>query len=944
MSKYAFYVFIFFFVFSILSVLLCIVQYCINNYKKHKHALIKDFLVNNLTDIKNKSLKSLIKKNKNCFMEEYISLLQQSVLSYRIRRRIMFYIHSLGLDKKYRKQIKSIFAKKRISSAVFLGYLPTIYNKKALEKSLIIEKNELVKIYILHSLLLMKSEDSLSVMVNSLDGCSSWYEEKAHKMLVEHSWNLYNYLKDFFCSEQTHIQKLIVNLGEIYFNQEIKEYLISKLDSKDKLIVYDAFKAITKNFPEYLMQDKYFYNDDLEIQKLTIIASTKVFNEEEILNKLLSLPKKEGLLKVLLFAVSEILNEKPELLEYLVNISQKEDTFSCQEILCNIFSSKVEYFILKYYLTKKDTYKAVIEKLIISNKISGILVFLDDNKDVELENFVLKIIQDMINLDSAIKDNIVPYLKDKYLAKLNIDKSVLEESKRLHPQIEGKIKILLYSLIFSFMLFPLVYIIRYFTSFNLYSPAKHILLFVSNSNYFLVFYFLILNSSYLILLFFAFFGLRQQLYLWNTKKLSFLFQNKLLPSISIIVSAFNEEKIIIESIYSLLNLSYPNYEVVVVNDGSKDNTLKKVVQTFDLKKVDVFIDNQLPTQPIRGIYKNSNFPKLIIIDKANGGKADSLNAGINFSENDYFCCIDSDSLLAKDALLKVAAQVLDSKKETVACGGNIFPINGCTVDKGVIVDVSLPKSPFAIFQSIEYLRAYMAGRLGWSYINSLLIISGAFGLFKKDRVVETGGYLAEKGKYHKDTVGEDMEIVVRLARYMSEKNIEYRIAYAFNANCWTEVPEDIKVLYRQRNRWQRGLVEIISFHKKLLFNYKYKRLGLLGLPYFFIFEVVGPIIEMLGYLMVVAAAILGLLSFDVVVLLFVASVLMGILVSISALYISLFQYPYIKLKDLSKIIFYNIIDNFGFRQLTSFWRVLAMKDSLLNISSWGNMNRKGFKK
>jgi cellulose synthase/poly-beta-1,6-N-acetylglucosamine synthase-like glycosyltransferase len=294
-------------------------------------------------------------------------------------------------------------------------------------------------------------------------------------------------------------------------------------------------------------------------------------------------------------------------------------------------------------------------------------------------------------------------------------------------------------------------------------------------------------------------------------------------------------------------LSQGRYELIIVNDGSKDKTLDVLIQYYDLIRVDHIFEYKLNTKPVRGIYMNRSIPKLVVVDKENGGKEDSLNAGINISRKEYFCGIDADSLLEDDALLKLASLVLDEGVETPALGGNVFPVNGCAIERGQIVNIQIPKKSLARFQTMEYMRAFMAGRLGWAKINSLLIISGAFGLFRKERVIRAGGYLTSRGKYAKDTVGEDMELIVRINRLMREIGIKYRIRYAYNANCWTEVPEDLQSLKRQRYRWHRGLIEILTFHKRMLFNPRYGRIGLLAMPYFLIFSFwrVGGTINML---------------------------------------------------------------------------------------------------
>ena len=286
--------------------------------------------------------------------------------------------------------------------------------------------------------------------------------------------------------------------------------------------------------------------------------------------------------------------------------------------------------------------------------------------------------------------------------------------------------------------------------------------------------------------------------------------------------------------------------------------------------------------------------------------------------------------------------MLDEGVETPALGGNIFPVNGCAIERGQIVNIQIPKNSLARFQTIEYMRAFMAGRLGWAKINSLLIISGAFGLFRKERAIRVGGYLTSRGKYAKDTVGEDMELIVRINRQMREIGLKYRIRYAYNANCWTEVPEDLQSLKRQRYRWHRGLIEILTFHKRMLFNLRYGRIGLLAMPYFLIFEMFGPLIEIQGYLMVFIALIIGILNAEVALLLFISTILMGILISLSSLFIAEKDIKYFRWKDLVILLAYAILENFGPRQLFSLWRVGGTINMLKKPTGWGKPERKGF--
>jgi cellulose synthase/poly-beta-1,6-N-acetylglucosamine synthase-like glycosyltransferase len=516
-------------------------------------------------------------------------------------------------------------------------------------------------------------------------------------------------------------------------------------------------------------------------------------------------------------------------------------------------------------------------------------------------------------------------------------------------------------------------------------------LFISDFNYYLIYYSTTTSIVYIGLLVLSFLGVNQQVKYSRLRKNTFLYKDKILPSISIIAPAYAEEESIIESVNSQLNLEYPDFELIVVSDGSPDNTLKVLIDFFELQRVERQIETKIPTQPIRGVYQNlKSFPKLTVIDKANGGKADALNVGINCAKNLYFCGIDSDSLLEPDALIKLASMNLNSDKESIAFGGNIMPINSCKVHKGKLETIHIPKEPLAAFQTIEYLRAFMSGRIGWAYINSLLIISGAFGLFKKDRVIEMGGYLTGKGMYRKDTVGEDMELVVRLNRHMIEQNLPFSSHYCFDANCWTEVPELMKmqqiqpkpkklkiaglltivllkiglltakrkqqlvdkissflhipermrILVNQRDRWHRGLIDILNFHKKMVFRPKYKQSGSLSLPYFLIFETIGPIIEFQGYAMVLFAIPLGLLNIKVAILLLISSILLGIVVSLGSLYIAEKETNIFSKRELGRLMIYAFAENFGPRQIASFWRVKGFFSSMEHPKGWGQMIRK----
>lgn len=893
-----------------------------------------------ITEEENQAIQFL-NKNRNVFMRVYVDLSQSNSLDQRQRKKIIEYVKKIKIDRRYHSDIRSRGKYDRIRTAICLGYLPSDKNRKVLEKALVEEEKFSVKLYMLNALTLINNPNSLETMVNSIKGAPEWYRKKANIIISEFGEKFFGYLPKIIDSELSEVQHLIIHFASKYIAEDLKKYLIDKSRSEDKDIAYAALRSLSELYVETLNTKQFLQNENPKVRNIAIEAVSRIPAMKTISSLIPALADQESQ-KFAVFSISVILRNNPKYLDSVIDLFNKEKSKKIKAGLAEILSEKIEYLIMKFYSDEKQDIKCLIKEILLQNKTNGLIGFLNKNRDVELENEFLEILKDVMATNEGIKNELCTYLNVRLIKKLKAVQCVRDKKPEDLHQDKHKIRLLYVLLFATILIIPLTFVLRHFNILSgepLFELAN---IYILDFYFYLVYYSIAVNLTYLFLTFFAFIGVRNQVRQWNVKKLSFLFKKNIMPSISIIAPAYNEEAGIIESIHSLLTLKYPDYDLIVINDGSTDNTLNKVINHYNLEKVDVIIDESLPTQPVRGVYKNKSFPKLSVIDKANGGKADSLNVGINISKNQYVCGIDSDSLLESEALLKVTAPMLDSEIETIASGGNIYPINGCTVSKGMLVDLNIPKKHLPRFQTIEYLRAFMVGRIGWAYLKSLLIISGAFGLFNRRRLIEIGGYLTRKGIYHKDTVGEDMELVVRLERQMREKKLKHDIHFSFNAHCWTEVPDDFRMLYRQRDRWQRGLIDILTYHKKILFNRSYGRMGFIGMPYYFIFEFVGPLFEIQGYSIVLLAAILGVLDSTIALLLFIASIMLGTLVSLSSLLISMRQFPYYKFKEMLILVFYAIIENFGFRQLVSFWRVVGYINSMKKPKGWGKMVRKGF--
>ncbi len=452
-------------------------------------------------------------------------------------------------------------------------------------------------------------------------------------------------------------------------------------------------------------------------------------------------------------------------------------------------------------------------------------------------------------------------------------------------------------------------------------------------------YFLALNSIYLILITVAAVTLGD----YFRRKPFSGFQDALkspvtLP-VSVLIPAHNEETGIVESARAVLSLDYPQLELVIVDDGSTDLTFERLRDAFDLVEIPMLVPELVPTiGHIDSVHIARGLDDVTVIRKQSiGQKTDALNAAINIAKYPLLCIVDADAVLDEDALIKVTMPFVDDPQRVVATGGAIRPSNGCTAYRGRITEVGMPKNWLARIQVVEYLRAFLLGRTGWSKLGALLIISGAFGVFRRDVIIDIGGY-------NQGSIGEDADLVARLHKHMKTNKTPYRIVFVSEPVCWTEVPENITILRRQRRRWSRGLLETIWSNPTLFMNPRYGTLGLLALPYFVLFEILGPIVELTGFVTLIVALAFHFVNFYFAGLFFTAAIFYGILLSILSLFIEEVSYHrYDKWRFLFQTIISALVENFGYRQMHAYWRLEGVIQALRRSDrSWGSMPRKGF--
>jgi cellulose synthase/poly-beta-1,6-N-acetylglucosamine synthase-like glycosyltransferase len=449
-------------------------------------------------------------------------------------------------------------------------------------------------------------------------------------------------------------------------------------------------------------------------------------------------------------------------------------------------------------------------------------------------------------------------------------------------------------------------------------------------------YFLAVNGWYVVLLLSALLEMRRHLLLIADESRYLLLSSTLSPTISMLAPAFNEEATIEGSLRALLALQYPRLEVIVINDGSKDNTLQVLIDRFDLVPVKTIYARRIPTKPVRSLYRSSTFPALVVIDKENGGKADALNVGLSFAQSELVCAMDADTLIEADGLQRMVRPFL-YETDVVASGGTIRVVNGSEVRFGRVVRTRVPTNALAGIQVVEYLRGFLFGRLGWNRLGGNIIISGAFGLFRRESVLSAGGYLD-------DTVGEDMELVLRLKRLSYERSGPGKIAFVPDSVAWTEVPETARVLGRQRDRWHRGLADVLWRHRRMFFNPRYGVTGLFVFPYYAFVELMSPVIEAVGLVTLLFGLLFGWIDWSFAVLFYLTAYGLSTALTAFALIVEDISFHrYSTFRDRALLFWWALMENLGYRQMTAYWRLRGLWKFLRGRKDWGAMERKGFR-
>lgn len=444
----------------------------------------------------------------------------------------------------------------------------------------------------------------------------------------------------------------------------------------------------------------------------------------------------------------------------------------------------------------------------------------------------------------------------------------------------------------------------------------------------IVLYFFVANGTYSVLMIMSFISVWFYQIRIGYAGLQEVRESPVTPPVTVIVPAFNEQNSIVSTVESLMTLDYPAKEIVIVDDGSTDQTLHRLIESFQLVRIDSIYRPRLKAVLPTAFYNNPRLPVLTVVTKPNSGKAEALNVGINVARSPYFCTIDADCILEKDSLLRLMYPVIKSSVNTVLSAGIVRILNGCKIENGQVTEIHVPKGAIEKFQVVEYLRSFLFGRTGWNLLQATFIASGAFCVFHRETAMDAGGF-------GEDTVTEDIDIVAAIHRDLRNKKRKYRMAFITDPVCWTQAPDSLKLLGRQRRRWQLGLVQTIMKHNTMLFNYKYGAVGLLSYPFQTFVEAFGCLVEFGGYILIPLSFILGLTSVSLFMLFILLSMVYGALLSVGGVLLEELTYRrYPKMGDLTRLLLYALLENFGYRQLIVFYRVQGFFQYLRGGKKW----------
>ena len=889
------------------------------------------------------SLLNVLPRDRGAFLTAWRRIARHLSIPGETFSALLKFVESWGIADRAERLLRSHFFSRRAKGRSLLEHVDQKTSVDLILSRLGREKNPVLLLSLAVAGLSLSADRAMDGIVGMYRRSSVEVRKRLLSIIERGDFDLDTWIERSYQSTDADVRRIVLSVAaktpHVWTEEFVKSCIVDPLaEIRDR-----AYDIAAERYPSLVDIDEGLLSDDPSARTAAVKAflSGDLLPDRERLSAILS---DDSVRAVAVEALGRKLRVQGRYLDVFFEWYRTASDPLERMALAGVLEMRIIYFLRRSDGAERESIANLLRDIVGLGYSATVISFLNEDRNVSRRAAIHDALASFLDWDTPFLRQCRRYLAPEIRTEWNIDAETESFSTdRTGASLRDKL-FLSVLLALTLLIMPVSFAIAYGWRFPYLRPSEIFVSFLFYFQYAFTFYVVTSNVIALALMALSAVHIRQQRVEWEVADKRFLFTPGILPTVSILAPAFNEEKSIVQSVHSLLSLEYPDFEVIVVNDGSTDRTLETMIGHFGLELADVSGVPALETALVVGVYRNPAIPNLLLVNKLNGGKADSLNAGVAFASGEYICGIDADSLLEPESLQRILFRASASGKELAAAGGNVIPVNGCVTFLGTLKSIHFPKNRYAQYQTIEYLRSFIAGRLGWARLGTLMIISGAFGVFRRERILEVGGYLTKRSVLHRDTVGEDMEIVVRIERRLHELKVPYVIDYAHNANSWTEVPEDADSLMRQRDRWHRGLLETMNLHRKMFLSPKYGAVGLIGFPYFFIFEMLGPFLEFIGYLSFLALFFLGLLSSASILLMFAVVVLLGMLVSSSALFMSERGIVYFQGKEFLNIVFLCFVENIGYRQYISALRALSYAQYIVRGGTgWNKAVRKGFR-
>lgn len=887
---------------------------------------------NNIVDsFFNKSFEDIKRKDMGLFVNKYSELMENVHITNEEKELIKSSVDKSNVIKQNVRMLNSLFIKRRIKASVILGLIGKSESIKFLEKRLINEKNYIVKLYLINALITQNSHGSDKLIYESLIESPIWYQKSFRKLILEYKEYFYYSIDMIIDRKEVEIKKAIIYIGSIYYDVRLRKFMLEEIDSylikkgyktslKKRKHLYFTLECLAVHYHKDLDHERYLDSDDINIREIAIKSLEKyggIYSFDRIMEHV----KDKDVVDVVKSSILSLMEHDESLVRHISNLFIVEQDRQYLEVFSYVLSYKIEYFVPRLLSSERKKMRIIIEKIILHNYNMGIIDYLNRNKNLEIENEIIDLLDNVFEIDGSLTKDYTIYLNADLKRKMHLR----TEGFYISPYTLKSLTV--FKKFFIIILFALTFILPLIVYFLLNLNAVSTMTWTSTMHdifriipAYLGFYYVILNTLYVFMCILSLISATNQKYMIDVKKKVKIFERALLPSISIIIPISNHKKYLIDGLNGYLNIKYPDYNVILIDDGSSDGSFEILKEYFGFYKEDFNVEKLTEYPSIRSVYRSQKNNNLIYVDKKRSGKSDCLDLASILSDKDYICAADIDGIMDQDFLYKMASRISDSEEETIAVLGNVAPLNDCEKAKGCMHKYNMPRKLISKLQYIDIFRNYINLKIARGYMNNIVLPAGSFCLFKRDKLMDVGGYRGYEFEFKSDTNKEDLDIMYRLIKHMYDNLLPYRISYNCFGNYYRVLPDNMLDLRKLRRRWQREYLDVLITHSDMLLNPNYGLMGEFNSIFNLMLEVIAPLFEIIGVTIFIITALSGMLSLDVIVFV-LFGITLGTIASVFPVCMINSDSEKSSISEIFKMVLLSIVSTFGYLQMVRAFKI-----------------------